>query len=672
MTTPAEASVSTTTGATEVKDEIKTAGPAKTPETTKAPAPTALEIASQMLGAPMTPPPMQGEKIKEEPSPFEKKWDINKLTLKDCVTIALANHKPLRIALEEVLLARMKVTEAKRALFPAATLKSEEIRGRAIPPSLATQTDFRGREFNFELQQPIFQGGRLVNTMRQAQVNLAVSVKNYDKVKDDFVFEVEQAYFVYANYKNSVMNLEELCGRTKEDHESILNQQKIGVAREVDVLNVQSQHDDAFGQLSNAKNDLTLSKLTLMQQLGFGDTTECDVVVPPPLKKEDYAALEINLDECVKLARQNRSDLYIRELMVQYQKYGVEIAKSKSRLKVDLTGSYGLNREAFVTDKLELQDEFFVGLKGSLPLGPHTLEENFINQDKAAAAGQTTSNAFQSATTSLNVFDNFNSKNVTEAQIAYHKALDELYKAKDTVDFEVKKAYFDYKKALMGLDGYVAKIRLGEEEFKISRSQYDLNQVSLSDLMRNRVKLTEYKNGFGQASATYYTAVAKVNKVIGVSGYFDPISSKRETSLAETSVSRKPYINEKSKISNYQAELSRAEKIVQSIKPEERWWAIWDTDGAGRANIKDRWWEVWEKDSQSGVVRPKSNWWQPWQAASNKAPKARKKWWQMWEHEDSISDDPYQKSQDREPFAPRPEDLVTRDMVKQLFQGTAR
>jgi outer membrane protein TolC len=628
--------------------------------------PKIAEIPSQVLEAPMTPAIMQPEIVQADPFASKSKWDADALTLKDAVTIALANHKPARIALEEVLVARMKVTEAKRGLFPAASLKNEEIEGRAV--NGAVLSNFRGREFTLELQQPLFQGGRLVNTLRQSQINLAVAVKNYDKLKEDFIFEVEQAYFILTNSKDTLKNLQGLQASSKEAYDAIAKQKEIGVAREVDVLNIQSQYEDVNFQVSSAVNDLMLAKLTLLQLLGFEQETEYDVVAPPTLKKADYDTLDIDLDEALKLAYQNRSDLYIRELMVQFQQYGVEIAKSKARMKVDLTGSYGLSREAFQAAKLDLQEEFFIGLKGSLPLGPHTLEENFINQDKAASAGQTTANTFESVTTTLKFFDNLNNMTITQAQISYHKALDEMYKAQKSLDFEVKKAYFDYKKAILNLDGYLSKMKLGEAEVKIAESQYDLNQVSMGDVLRNRVKLTEYHNGYGKAASTYYTAVAKINKTVGISGYYDPITGKREASLAGASVSRRPYIAEKSRVSNYQAELSRAEKIVQSIKPEERWWEVWEKDETVHANIKDRWWETWEKDTQTGVVRPKTNWWQPWKRGTPTAPKARKKWWQMWEKEEAISDTPYQKDQDKA-FAPQPEDLVTRDMVKQLFQG---
>jgi outer membrane protein TolC len=630
-----------------------------------------LEIPSQILGAPMTPP--EEELVPGAPLEPEMKSDYTSLTLKDCVTIAIANHKPARIALEEVLLARMKVTEAKRGIYPSASIKEEEIKG-SVPTGLPPTGRFRGREIAAELQQPIYQGGRLINTIRQSQINLAVSVKNYDKVKDDYTFEVEQAFFALANTKNMVGDLEELQANAKTDLDAIVSQQNIGTAREVDVLNIQSQYDDISFQLQSARNDLDLAKMTLAQLLNFDNETEYDIVSPEKLTKTDYESLNIDLEECMKLAYQNRSDFYIKEMMVQFYKYGVEISKSKGRLKVDLTGSYGLKAEQELTTKLDLQKEYFIGLKAALPIGPHTLEESFINQDKAPSAGQTTSNQFQSYTTTLRLFDNFATMGVAQAQIAYHKALDDMYKGRKALDFEVKKAFFDYRKAMLNLDGYLAKNRLGEEEMKIAKSQYDLNQASLADLLRSKVKVNEYKAGFGQASVNYYTSVCKINKAIGVSGYFDPISGKKESSLLDQHISKRKFVSDKSKISNYAAELSRAEKICQSVKPEEKWWEVWEKDETAQTQIKDRWWETWEKDNATGVVRPKHMWWMPWAKGTSTTPRTtQKKWWQAWETDSvshsSLNDAAFQRPDDRKAFQANPEDLVTRDMVKQLFQG---
>jgi len=639
-------------------------------EMPKAVSPGIMEIPGLMVAAPMT-PEIKAEVITAPLAP-QAKADYTMLTIKDCVTIALANHKPMRVALEEVLLAKMKVSQAKRGLFPSASLKEEEIEG-----SVPGGQNFRGREFAVELQQPIYQGGRLINTVRQSKISLAVSVKNYDKVKDDFTFEVEQAYFQMANAKANLKSHETMHVTAKGDLDAIVNQKKIGTARDVDVLNIQSQHDDVSFKERSAQHDLELAKMTLAHLLNIDSETVFDIAPVQRLTKSEYESFVINLDDCLKLAYNNRSDFYIKELMVQFYKYGVEISKSKGRLKVDLTGAYGLKREANYGTKLDMLKEYFIGLKASLPIGPHTLEESFINQDKAPSAGQTTSNRFESITTTLRLFDNFATMSVVQAQIAYHKALEAMYKAKKSIDFEVKKSYFDYQKAKLNLDGFLGKVRLGDEEVKIAKSQYDLNQAKLADVLRSKIRSNGHKTGFNRASMNYFISICKINKAVGVTGYFDPLSGKIEESLIDQNISRRKLVRSKNNISNYAAELSRAEKIVQSVKPDEKWWDIWEKDGTTQATLKDRWWETWEKDTKTGIVKPKNMWWMPWAKGKATAPRAtQKKWWQVWKFDSvshrSLSNSPFKSAADQKPFQPNAEDLVTRDMVKQLFQGGSR
>ena len=56
---------------------------------------------------------------------------LSQLTLDDALKIGLANHLPSKISQEEVILAREKVSKAKRALFPKVKLKYRETEGKS-------------------------------------------------------------------------------------------------------------------------------------------------------------------------------------------------------------------------------------------------------------------------------------------------------------------------------------------------------------------------------------------------------------------------------------------------------------------------------------------------------------------------------------------------------------
>ena len=110
-------------------------------------------------------------------------YNYGTLTLEDCIKLALANYGAAKVSREEIKLAKMRLIEARRGAFPGVNLKN------GITEGVSTDEDFEGLEFTAEFQLPIMTGGRLRNSIRQAETNLAVSMKNYEKIRADYVAE---------------------------------------------------------------------------------------------------------------------------------------------------------------------------------------------------------------------------------------------------------------------------------------------------------------------------------------------------------------------------------------------------------------------------------------------------------------------------------------------------
>jgi outer membrane protein TolC len=91
--------------------------------------------------------------------------------------IALRNNEKIKIALEEMMLARMKVDDARRGLWPKMLIKEEETGGK-------TTADFVGRHASAEVQVPLYTGGKLRNTLRQSRINLAVALMNFKRERE--------------------------------------------------------------------------------------------------------------------------------------------------------------------------------------------------------------------------------------------------------------------------------------------------------------------------------------------------------------------------------------------------------------------------------------------------------------------------------------------------------
>jgi outer membrane protein TolC len=441
---------------------------------------------------------------------------IRMLNLKQATQTALDNSISLTTAKREIKLSKQKVKDAWRALFPAASVKWEEIGGTT------TGEDFHGREFYLELQQPLYQGGRLTNTLKQSQINMQVARHNYQKIKNDLVFEVQQAYFILASTKKTYRELTELLALANSDYKLAEKEYELSLEREVDFLNVKNLFQETEYKVLSNQKDLTLAYLTLYQTLNIDpQNTTIDIPEAP-----DPKILEIDLDKCTQIALENRADLTIKQLLFKFNKYGLQIALSQNRLKIDLTASGGLKDEVFITEAIDLQPEWYVGIKGSIPLWLNTLEYSFIDQDKVPSAGQTTSTQFKSSTTTLRLFDSTAYTSITEAKVNLDKAKDELEKLEKSVTFETKQDFYEYQKAVYQLSNSATKLKLNEVELAIVETQRDLNLATTNDVLRTRVKLWEAKTGYHQATAGYFTSIAKLNKTIGLSEYFNPMEDE--------------------------------------------------------------------------------------------------------------------------------------------------
>lgn len=440
--------------------------------------------------------------------------DYGTLSLEEIIKLGLSNHGPSKVAREEVKLAKMRLIEARRARYPGVNLKN------GITEGVSSDEDFEGLEFTAEFQLPIMTGGRIKNSIRQAEANMAVSVKNYEKVRSDLVAELEQAFYALSNAKKIYRDRLQLYKEAESSLELMRKQFDLGLARQLDLLNVENQFNDISFQVTSAEKDLELAYLTVKQTMDLKEHETYDIQ-----ELTSYTIMDINYDETLKLALQRRPDIKLAELQVLFNKYGVKVAEAQDRFRVEMNASVGLNDQFFVeSDSLKLETEYFVGIRATKPLGMHTIDNNFIIQDRVPAAGQTTSSQFGSNTMTLQLFNNSAKTGVTESRIQYMRSKGEYKSAIKTTKFEVRQNYFEYQKALAQLEGAITRLKLGEEEVKILKAQAQLNQAQLLDVLRAQVRQYEARGNVSQSVTSYYTAISNLNKAIGITGYYNPVT----------------------------------------------------------------------------------------------------------------------------------------------------
>ena len=423
----------------------------------------------------------------------------------------LARHRPVRIARQEVELAQMKVREAKRAIYPAATLKATWTQGTA------SEVDFTEYSAGLQLEQPLYYSGRLSEAYRQSLVNLQVAEKRQHKAKADYALELSQEYYQLIGARVSLAAQEGLIAEAEEFMEQSRQRFDKKLLTRLELLNVEAQVNQARFQRANAENDLTLARFKFLQKLMLGPEAFVDV-------PEEFAApamRKIDLEEVLQLTSRYRPDIQVNSLLVKYHEHEERIAKAKGNLKVDLSGFIGQSAAAFETEPLDAAEDYFVGIKATKAWGPHGATGSVTTTKTSPRLGQTTRTDSTVYSGEFGILDQLQGlSEVKQAQVNLNKARRELEEAKSSAFQEAQEAFISYSKAQLQLQHAKQKIAFREEQVKILKAQAGLNEALPSQVLEAVMKLTEERAGEAQALSSYYVALAKLNKAVGLPGHY--------------------------------------------------------------------------------------------------------------------------------------------------------
>lgn len=443
------------------------------------------------------------------------------LNLEQCLKLSLERSGKLQISKEEYKLSILHFYHARRDLFPKLDYKYEEIDGTT------TGEDFKGKGSKLEMQYPLYTSGRIRNTFKQSRLNLEISKLKHDQVLMEVLTETEKAYYVYTEALNRLKTSEQVKSLCQEafDVEQKRFDQKL--TREIDWMETQILHREILQKIREAKNDALLAEFSLRQVL---EQYQGPVQI---LLFEKCAPLNTAPADLLNRALDKRPDIKLNRLLEQVNRYNREIAKAEGRLQINLDGYTGRRAENFVSEKLDYDNEYYIGVTGSIPLGKNTLETQIIDQDTVPSAGQTTSTQFTSQSVKLNLLDNKFDSSRLENLIKYYKAIEDSEKVKKAAIFEMAKTYLDTLKAWEHYSLCFEKADLEQKRTEYQKLALSKNEANINEYLKALSASYEAKVQLSKAVSGYCSAASDFNKALGMPGYFRPDSGAEGKDFSE-------------------------------------------------------------------------------------------------------------------------------------------
>lgn len=448
---------------------------------------------------------------------YKNAMSDQKITLKEAIEITEANSLRLRSMHKKVEVAQAKLTEARRALFPT-------VQGILEMNGGIAGRFYKGRNWKVNITQPVYYGGELILTVKQAEANARQAEIEYKKAQAEIIGQARLAYYGVVKAEYNLQYQKEVFRKVDGIRSTAVKQYARKIISEVDYLHIESQYQQVFFQNESSKHDLLSANLLFQQTLGVRPEQTLDVEL-----KLDFVKITPDFDQVMRYALANNPDLLIKRSQLESARYGMQVYEAKKRPRVDMRGSYGYFAETFQDtqaheeDKLpiDLEKEWFIGVTANMPLGPNSIEYSQIKHQYGPSTTSTRGSTDFSHKVTFGLFDRLS--DITDgksAESTYLNAKEEYENNVDTLTVNVRDAFYNISKNLLQIDSTIAKIRYQEKQNAVLKYLMGLQESSPSGYVDSLVELASDRFAFIQAISDYHLAVSNLNATMGDIYYF--------------------------------------------------------------------------------------------------------------------------------------------------------
>lgn len=417
------------------------------------------------------------------------------LTPEEAVALGLAHSRTLDAASQQVIEAEARYREARTMRLPVLAAQGSYLRLSPNVPgfevALPTAPPGSGpvtivppihNRYNVQLsiQQPLFTGGRIRNSVEVAAAQADVATAERDRTQADLALEIEQAYWTYYEALAVEDVVRNAVAQVEAHLEHVRNYRRTGLATDSDVLAVEARLADVRLRHVEAANGARLARLNLNHLTGLPLGT--DVRPVAGVQVEPVAA---GVDVLVAQALAERPELAALGRQVDALDAGVRVARAAYLPQVALSGNYRYaNPNPYF---LPPEDRF----AGTWDVGV-VLSMDLWNWGRTGAQTQ-------------------------QAQARRRQAEDRLEALRDLVRLDVHRRYLDVQRAQESVAVARQAVAAADEAYRVVQERYAQGLALNTDVLDAEAAQREARLRAEQATADYALARAALRHATGAS-----------------------------------------------------------------------------------------------------------------------------------------------------------
>ena len=417
----------------------------------------------------------------------DRNIDIN-----ECINIALQNHSSLLILAEDnkQSIAQYRIAKSQKTVIIDGELRTVEF----VKADSSANSNFQipGKDTDIGLFAGLTMSYNLYDakkdyTIEIAKTNIDISKLRSQKVRNDVILEVKNAYYEYLLSKNALKIREEINERYKKKSNLARLLFEQGSKPILDVSKAEVDRADSELQFEKAKNNERKTKLNLFYSMGL---EESESITINPKDVETIPELNYSIDDLYKMA-----ELYSPAIRMTV------LEKRTARLKIS---------EENANHFPHVDILFGVGYQNETLYGLNKMSENFNMNNWSPAFNGAIRAAIPIYSGGMIV------AKVDSAESEYNKI---TYKEKELL-IDTKNKIRDYYKSLEEIKKQIEISSLitknAQRHLLLAQRSYENGGVSLLELQDAEVTVINAEIGYLESKYGYFLTLSKLSSIIGV------------------------------------------------------------------------------------------------------------------------------------------------------------
>ena len=394
------------------------------------------------------------------------------LSIGRAIQIALHNNPGLKQTANQVTSGKISLAQSRANFLPDLQLSAQGSRQYDKQRLPAGGHSFGTLNTSVSSQLNLFNGFGDVASLQGAKFTVTARMDDLSRAQQSLVFTTASQFLTVATDRDLIRVEEENLQANRRQLEQIRSFYKAGTRPVSDLYQQQAATSSAELALLQARRDLQVTKLQLLQTIGLAPTTAVTIAVP---KFQDLAKAQ-GEEELAKLTAQalnHRPDVLALRKQTQTARVQVRQAKAGYWPTLNLVADAG---------------SAYSGLNSS-----DGLSGQFWDNNPSAAVG---------LNLTVPIFDrNLTRNNVAQARIQQQDAQLALDQLNLQVGTEVGQALQDYRTAQKQVQVSEAQLKYARQALAAVQERYRVGASTLVDLLQVRTQYVQA--AFNQVQARY-------------------------------------------------------------------------------------------------------------------------------------------------------------------------